>query len=211
MAYDFNGTDQYIVTSSAPVTAFSYTIACWARKDLDPGGILVSLGDSTNANTCAFLATGSPGGEMAQAIATNAAAQSNTAVSGSPITGVWFHAAGTFSSSTNVLAFANGVSGGTGITNVTPTGLNRLSIGARVRSYVNEYFNGQIAEVGIWNVGLDVAEIQSLAKGVACDKVRPQSLRFYAPLIRDLQDERGGLTLTNTNTATVANHPRVYK
>jgi hypothetical protein len=41
--------------------------------------------------------------------------------------------------------------------------------------------------------------------------VRPQSLRFYAPLIRDLQDVRGGLTITNTNSATVANHPRVYK
>ena len=211
MAYDFNGTDQYIVTSSAPVTVFSYTIACWARKDLDPGGILVSLGDSTNANSCAHLGAGVNGGEMAGATVTNAGGTGGYAVSGSAITGVWFHAAGTFSDPTQILAFANGVSAGTGGNNVTPTGLNRLSIGARVRSYVDEYFNGQIAEVGIWNVVLTGAEIQSLAKGVACDKVRPQSLRFYAPLIRDLQDERGGLTLTNTNTATVANHPRVYK
>lgn len=211
MAYDFNGTDQYIVTSSAPVTVFPYTIACWARKDLGTGGTLVSLGDSTNENTCAVLTTGGPFGEMAAATKFNAAGQSATAVSGSAITGVWFHAAGRFNTSTTVLAFANGVSGGTGTGNVTPTGLNRLSIGARVRSYVDGYFNGQIAEVGIWNAGLLVAEIQSLAKGVTCDKVRPQNLMFYAPLIRDLQDERGGLTLTNTNGATVADHPRVYK
>ena len=211
MAYDFNGTDQYIVTSSAPVTAFSYTIACWARKDLDLGGILVSLGDSTNPNTCALLSAGQPGGQMVSITKINADDQRSNTVSGSPITGVWFHAACNFSSSTFLRAFANGAPGTTGTNNVTPTGLNRLSIGARVRSYVNGYFDGQIAEVGIWNVGLDVEEIASLAAGVTCDRVRPQSLRFYAPLIRDLQDERGGLTLTNTNGATVYDHPRVYK
>jgi hypothetical protein len=45
---------------------------------------------------------------------------------------------------------------------------------------------------------------------MTCDKVRPQSLVFYAPLVRDLIDYKGGLTITNNNTATVANHPRVY-
>ena len=70
--------------------------------------------------------------------------------------------------------------------------------------------NGDLAEVGIWNAALTAAEIASLAKGMTCDKVRPQSLVFYAPLIRNLQDVRGGLTITNHNTATVANHPRVY-
>jgi hypothetical protein len=73
-----------------------------------------------------------------------------------------------------------------------------------------DLLNGRIAEVGIWNVALTAAEIASLADGMTCDKVRPQSLVFYAPLVRDLQDVRGGLTITNNNTATVANHPRVY-
>ena len=69
---------------------------------------------------------------------------------------------------------------------------------------------GRIAEVGLWNAALTASEIASLADGMTCDKVRPQSLVFYAPLIRDLQDLRGGLSITNNNTATVANHPRVY-
>lgn len=42
------------------------------------------------------------------------------------------------------------------------------------------------------------------------DKIRPQSLVFYSPLVRDLNDQKGGLTITNNNGATVANHPRVY-
>jgi len=70
--------------------------------------------------------------------------------------------------------------------------------------------NGLIAEVGIWNVALTVAEIASLAKGITCDKVRPQSLVFYAPLVRDLSDQKGGRAITNNNGATVANHPRIY-
>ena len=70
--------------------------------------------------------------------------------------------------------------------------------------------NGLIAEVGIWNVALTADEIASLADGMTCDKVRPQSLVFYAPLVRELQDVKGGLTITNNNGATVANHPRVY-
>ena len=67
-----------------------------------------------------------------------------------------------------------------------------------------------IAEVGIWNAALSAAEIASLAKGMTCDKVRPQSLVFYAPLVRDLIDQKGGRAITNNNGATVANHPRVY-
>lgn len=62
----------------------------------------------------------------------------------------------------------------------------------------------------MWNVALTAAEIASLADGMTCDKVRPQSLVFYAPLVRDLIDVTGGEIFTNTNGATVANHPRVY-
>ena len=72
------------------------------------------------------------------------------------------------------------------------------------------FFNGLIAEVGIWNIALTANEIASLAQGMTCDKIRPQNLVFYTPLVRDLNDQKGRLTITNNNGATVANHPRVY-
>ena len=72
------------------------------------------------------------------------------------------------------------------------------------------FFDGLIAEVGIWNAALTAAEVASLAKGMTCDKVRPNALVAYFPLIRDLTEIRGGLAVTNNNSATVANHPRVY-
>jgi len=64
--------------------------------------------------------------------------------------------------------------------------------------------------MGVWNAALTAAEIASLAKGMTCDKVRPQSLVFHAPLVRELIDQKGGRVITNNNGATVAPHTRVY-
>jgi hypothetical protein len=50
----------------------------------------------------------------------------------------------------------------------------------------------------------------SLSQGASPALVRPDNLAFYAPLIRDLQDLRGGLAITNNNGATVVDHPRIY-
>ena len=97
-------------------------------------------------------------------------------------------------------------------TDLTPTGINELLIGARRFSgAVGLYFDGSIAEAAIWNAALTDDEILSLAKGFTPDQIRPQNLVFYAPLIRELQDLRGGLTITNNNGATVSNHPRVIQ
>jgi len=73
----------------------------------------------------------------------------------------------------------------------------------------NEWSIGSFAEIGMWQNTLTNEEVVSLAKGMTCDKIRPQSLVYYTPLVRDIQDLARGMTLTNTNT-TVANHPRVY-
>jgi hypothetical protein len=212
MAYDFvAASNQYLVTSSAPVTGTPLTMACWAVKDT--GGptarCLLSLGNSTDGNVRFNILSNDS--FLVLAAVTNSAGTGGSSQTGTPATGTSFHAAGVFSSSVFRLAYANGVAGTANTNNVTPTGIDRIGIGARVRSGIDLYHDGLIAEVGIWDAALTAAEIASLAAGVTCDKVRPQSLRFYAPLIRDLQDVRDGLTITNTNSATVADHPRVYK
>ena len=61
----------------------------------------------------------------------------------------------------------------------------------------------------MWQASLTAEEVSSLAKGMTCEKIRPQSLVFYTPLIREIQDLARGMTLTDTST-TVSNHPRVY-
>ena len=123
--------------------------------------------------------------------------------------GTWTHAAGVWSSLSSRTAYINGGSSGTNTSSQNAITLTRAQIAANAAAATNR-MNGLIAEVGIWNAALTDAEIASLAKGMTCDKIRPQSLVFYAPLVRDLIDQKGGLTITNNNSATVANHPRVY-
>jgi hypothetical protein len=123
----------------------------------------------------------------------------------------WNHAAGVFTSATSRTPYLNGVAGATNTGNCgSQNTADSILIGVRANPSLSFYMNGLLAEVGIWSVALTAAEVASLADGMTCDKVRPQSLVFYAPLVRELIDARGGLTITNNNTATVANHPRVY-
>jgi hypothetical protein len=141
----------------------------------------------------------------------NGVAQFFTATTIPLVIGTYSQIAATFATNRRILyRNFNSQTSTAGFTN--PGTVTQCSIG--VRPNANGTFNGastgDIAEVGVWNVVLSPVEVASLARGMTCDKVRPQSLVFYAPLVRDLQDVKGGLTITNNNTATVANHPRVY-
>lgn len=74
---------------------------------------------------------------------------------------------------------------------------------------INRPFGGTMSDVAIWNAALTTPEIASLAAGFTPEQIRPQSLQFYAPLVRNLIDVRGGRAITNVNGATVATHPRI--
>jgi hypothetical protein len=70
---------------------------------------------------------------------------------------------------------------------------------------------GDIAELAVWNVALSADEMASLSKGFRADRIRPQSLKFYAPLVRQLNDRVGGRTFVRLAGADAfADHPRVY-
>jgi hypothetical protein len=207
MAYEFTAaSSQHLNTSSAVATATPLTFACFFNsKTTQNGNLIVLSNNSANSNFALYKSTDS----RIYAYANNGATFGQSFATG-VTNNSWSHAAGVFTSSTSRLAYLNGAAGGTNTTNVTPAGINETLIGAGRSPSLGGYCNGFIAEVGIWNAALTAAEIASLAKGMTCDKVRPESLVFYAPLVRDLQDLSGGLTITNNNAATVATHPRVY-
>jgi hypothetical protein len=85
--------------------------------------------------------------------------------------------------------------------------LETFRIGRRVAS--NFWSTGDFAEIGMWQATLSAQEAASLSKGFTCDKVRPQSLVYYSPLVRDIQDLARGMTLTDAGS-TVQPHTRVY-
>jgi hypothetical protein len=216
MAYEFNGTNQYFGVASAPITTTPLTLACWFNCDsATTNQTLLGISANIGATSTWFRIrlAGAVAGDPVQADAALSPTFAIASSSAGYATGSWQHACGVFSSNTSRTIYLDGANSTTNTTSVAPTGLNGIQIAA---IYANDsgsivtYTDGRIAEVGVWNVALTQPEIASLAKGMTCDKVRPQSLVFYAPLIRELQDLRGGLAITNNNTATVANHPRVY-
>ena len=210
MAYDFSAsTNTNIRPASAPASGAPMTIACWFYPKIiaSAGGINICQVESGSpnfrGNYLQFLSSNGVNNNLR--IAANGSNGFVTATGPSTFTtNQWVHCAGVLTSTTSRQAYVNGTGGTVNTTNCG-------TIDAAVRAFIGNGTLSNIAEVGIWNVALTAVEIASLAKGVTCNLIRPQSLVFYAPLIRDLQDVKGGLTITNNNTATVTDHPRVYK
>jgi hypothetical protein len=208
MAYQFTAaSSQHLSTASTPVSQPVFTLACWANVAANITGVLFGLSTTGGSDRHVLYCFSD---RLRCLSGTSAASAEATATQNHP-NNQWFHAAGVFSASNNRTVFQNASDSATNTTNISATQSNTILVGSRIFSgSLGTYLTGQIAEVGIWNAALTADEIASLAKGMTCDKVRPQSLVFYAPLVRDLIDAKGGLTITNNNTATVANHPRVY-
>lgn len=208
MAWDFDGTDDYIEATSAVVTGVPLTLACW----FNPDNVTANLAPLTvSANTGTELHRIQLAGALAGDSVRAQSAGGGTTVQGLSATGysasTWQHAAARFSANNNRRAYLNGVGGTANTSSVTPTGLNRTNIGCSWAAGVRATFMaGLVAECGIWDVALDDAEIEALAKGVRCSLVRPQNLVFYAPIVREAIDHKG--VSLSVSGATVSVHPR---
>ena len=204
MAYDFNGTNQYLTVASVPATAAPLTIAAWFRK----GGTATKNGIflRATANTANMFGFYFGASSSLRGYVQDTTSSADFAASGTYSTNTWGHACFVEASTSSRTIYRNGGNTNSNTSTRTPAGINQLEIahfgGATT-------FDGQYAEVGVWNAALNADEVNSLWQGMTCDKVRPQSLVFYAPLVRTLQDLKGR-AITNNNTATVAAHPRVY-
>jgi hypothetical protein len=210
MAYEFNGTNQYLSCASAPASGSPMTIAAWAYRSNNARTDAI-FGIGQNAGTHRNQLSALNGGAVrAYSEGTGGAGFADTTATSTVNT--WFHVCGVFAGAASRSIYLNGGNFITNTFNVgTQNAASGMQIGCRIASNsAGFFFLGRLSEVGIWNVALTAAEVASLAKGMTCDKVRPQSLVFYAPLVRDILDQKGGLTITNNNGATVANHPRVY-
>lgn len=207
MAYDFTGT-QDISAAFAAVTGYPYTLHAIAVADsfsMFPS--LVSLDFSGNSRTMHILFFNS-NGVVRCGIEDNG---SGTYVSATAVNSTGSAVVATFTAtSTTINAYSNGGNKASASHSRSFGSIDRVRIGAtRYQGVLSNYMDGRISEVAVWNVALTDQEVAALGAGFTPDQVRPQSLQFYAPLVRDLSDVRGGRVITNTGTATVANHPRI--
>lgn len=213
MAYSFNGSSQYLNVASAPVTAAPLTIAVWffSTSTTAQQGIATicnSVGDvGFRIQAFGSLATDPIRVNALNTGAANGATDTSTAYTAN----IWQHACGVYTSATSRTAYLNGGGATTNTLDVTPPSVDRIHIGAvRNVSAPSNFFIGRLAEIGIWNAALTQGEVIALANGVSCSKIRSGNLVFYAPLIRDLVDIRGGRIIGNNGAAPVIDHPRIY-
>lgn len=199
-------------TTSAAKNQANFTMAGWFKRDATASRQLFGFNSNLNHRT---TISHNPDNNIYFVVSSGSNAGGSTFQN--TITG-WNHVAMVFNGSltgneNRLKGYVNGVIRTLAffgpIPSATSNDVNNedLRIGKDVLS--NVWSTGGFAELGMWQASLTDSEIVSLSKGITCDKVRPQSLIYYTPLIRDIQDFNRGMSLTNTNT-TVANHPRVY-
>jgi len=210
MAYDFvPASSQYI---SANIGSYDEPLTIHARVNINnvPTVSLSAIALNTNGALLRHqLLVLQPTSQVSigsvNAAGTNAAATAATAVP----TATWNSIAGVLASDTSRTAYRQGVAGTPNTTSRQIT-FDLMTIGARIATTVGLYFDGKLADIAVWTAVLTDDELNSLRRGFKPHRIRPQSLLFYVPLLRNLQDIKGLLSLTNNNTATVADHPRVY-
>jgi hypothetical protein len=213
MAYNFTAASSQRLTANSPVSGPPVTIAIWIYPAAS-GSFYFELqqgGGTNNRDRIRVLPSGS--NVSAQTISEDPYTGEPASTSSGTFTRqAWNHIAGVFASNSSRTVYLNGVAGATNTTTNIVRPLTKININAIEFTFGSNitYGNGIYAEAGVWNVALTAAEVASLAKGMTCDKVRPNALVFYAPLIRSLQDLSRAAAITNNNGATVANHPRVY-
>lgn len=207
MAYSFTAaSSQYLSTISSPASGSPMTISIWAKPTAS-NTAAISVGVSGGTHRNQLTVAGSNFWSATQVGSTTTANANGTSAAINNTRNI----CGVFNSSTSRNIYVDGVLEGSNTQNIgTQNAADSIIIGSRYNTTLGSYYSGWIAEVGIWNAALTAAEVASLAKGMACDKIRLQNLVFYAPLVRDLVDQKNGRAITNNNSATVANHPRIY-
>lgn len=214
MSYDFVAASSQYILSNASFAAITLpvTLSCWMRPDLT-GTSRYSFSLS-RASLASSIGLGQDATNYLCAIhnygPTNGISQYTT----STLTvGTWYHVLGIFTSGTSRTVYVDGVAGTTNTTTVTvAAGFDRPTVGCRNRntSY-DSFFDGKVAECAVWNVSLTTDEIISLSKGFKPTLIRPQSLKYYAPLAGNANNFKDNVAPTLTNGPTIDGlHPRRY-
>lgn len=218
MAFRFDGSSQYGRTGSTPVSGVPITIAGWFNSDNETTSqaVIYLTNSSDNAQYIGLLAVGSHAENQVRALMRSTLGfpflSANT--TSGYTSGTWHHAACRFPDNDTAEVWLDG--GNYGISTAateTPSGLNRLTIGhsENALGFSSQYFDGKLAEIGIWNTDLTDAEINSLSKGFSPLFVRPQNLVFYVPLVNtSISDDLvGNLDISWSGSPTNDEHCRI--
>jgi hypothetical protein len=216
VARSFNGSSDRGFNSSTPVGAVPLTIAAWFKtNDNATSQVIAAIARSAaSSEYWALQVAGAVAGDPVRATANDSGINAHATTTTGITVGQWHHGCAVFASADSRAAYIDGGSKGTNTTNNSPDFTNQLSVGyLDYNGADTAFFNGDIAELAIWNVALTDAEVAILGAGASPLMVRPESLVFYAPLIGRYSpeiDTIGRFNLTLTGTGPSAHPPIRY-
>ena len=214
MAYNFinqngNGTDY--IQGTASLFTYPFTINFWFYPTIAAVGTLQMfvLHNTSDAQRHVIQVNTSTTRLVYNAFTTaNALATSTTNYT----TNAWNMATAVGTSATSRTIYLNGGSSATNTTSRAITTPTRWLAGANYNGSIAPIYEGRICEIGIWNEVLSAADIASLYRDQKASLIKPQNLKVYAPLIRDIKDEReatSSISSTISDT-TIESHIRRY-
>lgn len=206
----------YASASMALLSAYPFTMFVRGYSTSDTAqqvamALMAGLGESYNGSL--LVMDGSVGGDPAR-FSKFGGVLANSA--GSYSINTWHAIAGRAGSATSLDVSLDGTQTAGASTSVSAKTVIELQIGARAAPTISLPLAGACACAAAWTVLLDDDELVSLAKGFSPRRIRPQSLKFYAPLVRDLKLPFWSIaaatpTLSDTvGTSTPSEHPRSY-
>jgi hypothetical protein len=218
VARDFNGsTDRIDYPSAFDTTGQAITISMWINADDDTPGANAFLFNSAVVGGTGGTVFYQVAGASTQLAFFRAGSLASLvhATTGSLFTaGTWAHVLathdGVMTTGSSAHIYVNATEPSYVLTENGDTELTAnsgFSLAGRTADDARNW-DGKMAEVGVWNRVLSAAEIAALAKAYPPNDF-PYLLKFYAPLVRDAHNFRGGAdTLDGT---TVYQHPRIIR
>ena len=205
---------KYYYRDSTPVTAAPYTLSCWfysTSRSSNQNAFCINR-QSSSTDSVGLSLGPSPGPAALNFFSASGGVGVDAITSNSYSLNAWQHVCGVATSSTDRKSYLNGdtANKGTSTTSSVPSSLNRVSLGLWFGSGAFDQVVGGIAECAIWSVALTEPEVVSLSKGISANRVRPQSLVFYFPGIRNVVDLKNAAAITSIGSPGVIAHPRIY-
>lgn len=204
-------------TSGMPIGssfATPYTISAWVKPAAATADMCaVGMMNGANTEGQLLLCRGAQAGDPVSVRSVNGGTNyANT--SSSFGTGTWQHVCGRGGGSGGSYALQatlDGAGEGTGTGNQSNASGPIIKVGHGFST--NEAFNGDIAEIAVWDISLSDAEVSQLAAGTAPTSVQAGNLKMYCRLLGTTSpepDDVGVFDLTlNGSVPAGADHPTI--
>lgn len=214
MAIILNGTTHQMASASFGASRpTAYTIAQWWRADVAADtaadAAAMSVGQSAAQGDLFLTWRNSSGARARAALHTSGGSYPATDTSGTASASTWIHRAATYAP-TSLQYWENGAQvGSTANQTVTAGAPSSWAVFvAGIAGGAVQRSPGKSCMIAYWDVQLNADELAALGKGFSPRLIRPQSLRYFVPGLRNA-NAVVGTTATANNLTYDDDNPRI--